>query len=245
MDNIALTDRQIQILKYIIEEYIETAEPVGSKIIEQKYQLGVSPATIRNEMVKLIEKGYLKQPHTSAGRVPTPAALKYYINTLMKPKSLGVSEEVSVKEKVWDARHKFNTLLKEATKALAEATNTLAIAATEENDVYYSGAGNILEMQEFSDLVLAHSLFEMLDNVDWWTNALEKSMEFQNPFYVILGNDWGEENLDRCGYIYSIFNAGGSMKGSIGVIGPLRLNYSRVIPTVEYISNLITEIAKR
>lgn len=244
MENIDLTDRQIQILRYVIEEYIETAEPVGSKILEQKYQLGVSPATIRNEMVHLIEKGYLKQPHTSAGRVPTPIALKYYINNLMKPKSLGVSEEVAVKEKVWDVRHEVNKLLKEATLALAESTNTLAIAITDENDIYYAGMGNILEMQEFSDLSLAHTIFEMLDRSSWWTNIFEKRINMNEPFYVILGSDWEEEMLGGCGYVFSTFDAGG-VKGSIGVVGPLRLNYSYIIPTVEYLSNLISEIAKR
>jgi heat-inducible transcriptional repressor len=245
MDNSDLTDRQIQILKYVIEEYIETAEPVGSKILESKYQLGVSPATIRNEMVKLIEKGYLKQPHTSAGRVPTSIALKFYINRLMKPKNLGVSEEVAVKEKVWDVRHELSKLLKEATLALADSTNTLAIATTNNHDIYYSGAGNILEMQEFANLALAHSVFEMLDHADWWKKAFDKSLGFNDPFYVILGTDWGEETLDECGYIFSTFDVGQGLKGSIGVVGPLRLNYSYIIPTVEYLSNLISEIARR
>jgi heat-inducible transcriptional repressor len=245
MDNIDLTDRQVQILKYVIEEYIETAEPVGSKILESKYQLGVSPATIRNEMAKLIEKGYLKQPHTSSGRVPTPLALKLYINKLMKTKNLGISEEVAVKEKVWDSRHEINKLLKEATLALAESTNALAIATTNNNEVYYSGAGNILEMQEFSDLVMAHSIFEMLDHSIWWNKVFEKSGNSHDPFYVILGSDWGEQTLADCGYVFSTFDNGQGLKGSIGVVGPLRLNYSYIIPSVEYLSNLISEIAKR
>ena len=93
-----LNDRQIQILKAIIEEYIETAEPVGSEKMDKKYNLGVSPATIRNEMVKLTKMGYLKQPHTSAGRTPSPLALKYYVSSLMKPEDLSVAEEVRVKQ---------------------------------------------------------------------------------------------------------------------------------------------------
>jgi heat-inducible transcriptional repressor len=69
-----LTARQIQILKSLIDEYIETAEPVGSGALDKKYNLGISPATIRNEMVTLTKFGFLKQPHTSSGRVPTPKA---------------------------------------------------------------------------------------------------------------------------------------------------------------------------
>ena len=77
-----LTERQIKILKAVIEEYIESGEPVGSAVLEKKYELGISPATIRNEMAKLIKNGYFKQPHTSAGRIPTKDAFRFYINQL-------------------------------------------------------------------------------------------------------------------------------------------------------------------
>src|SRR3990167_9214478 len=97
-----LTDRQIKILKAIIEEYIETAEPVGSETLDKKYNLGVSPATIRNEMVRLTKTGFLKQPHTSAGRAPTPVALKLFVSQLMHVKELSVADEVSVKQKILD-----------------------------------------------------------------------------------------------------------------------------------------------
>ena len=95
-----LTQRQIQILKAVIEEYIVTAEPVGSETLEKKYNLGISPATIRNEMVRLSDMRMLSQPHTSSGRSPTPAALRYYVDHMMKPKDMSVAEEVAVKEKV-------------------------------------------------------------------------------------------------------------------------------------------------
>src|SRR5438309_11217045 len=97
-----LTQRQIDILKSLIEEYITTADPVGSETLEKKYSLSASPATIRNEMVRLTELGYLKKPHTSAGRIPTPQGMKFYVTQLMREKELSVAEEVAVKEKVWD-----------------------------------------------------------------------------------------------------------------------------------------------
>ena len=75
-----LKDRQKNLLKSIIDEYVTTAEPVGSETIVSKHSFGVSPATVRNDMVSLTRSGFLKQPHTSAGRVPTPQGLKFYIN---------------------------------------------------------------------------------------------------------------------------------------------------------------------
>src|SRR3990172_6835296 len=99
-----LTARQTQILKAIIDEYIETADPVGSEALEKKYNLGVSPATIRNEMVSLTKTGYLRQPHTSAGRIPSPNAMKFYIGQLMEEKQMSLTDEVKAKEEVWDSR---------------------------------------------------------------------------------------------------------------------------------------------
>ena len=94
-----LTARQVEILKSLIEEYIETAEAVGSETLEKKHNLSASPATIRNEMVRLTELGYLKKLHISAGRVPTSEGMKFYVKQLMKEKELSVAEEVSLKEK--------------------------------------------------------------------------------------------------------------------------------------------------
>src|SRR6266446_3604937 len=95
-----LTQRQVQILKALIEEYIETAEAVGSETLEKKHNLSASPATIRNEMVRLTELGYLKKPHTSAGRMPTSSGMKFYVKQLMKEKEMSVAEEVAVKERL-------------------------------------------------------------------------------------------------------------------------------------------------
>src|SRR3989344_8199897 len=93
----ALTERQVKILRAMVQEYCETAEAVGSDTLDKKYQIGFSPATIRNEMNRLDEKGYLSQPHTSSGRIPTPVAIKLYVNSLVEEKRLSVTDEVKVK----------------------------------------------------------------------------------------------------------------------------------------------------
>src|SRR6266568_2771453 len=140
-----LTQRQVQILKSLIEEYIEMAEPVGSETLEKKHNLAASPATIRNEMVRLSELGYLKKPHTSAGRIPTSMAMKFYVKQLMREKELSVAEEVALKEKVWDFREKEQQCLRAVVRSLAEKTKVLAVATTREGDVYAAGYANILD----------------------------------------------------------------------------------------------------
>ena len=123
-----LTDRQKALLKAIIEEYIEFAEPVGSEVIERKYDLGVSPATIRIEMARLTDGGFLRQPHTSAGRVPTSMGFRLYVSELMKEKQLPVTAEVSIKDQLMSQRYKEDRVLREAVKALAKQCDMLAFA---------------------------------------------------------------------------------------------------------------------
>lgn len=238
-----LTDRQTQILKYIIEEYIDTAEPVGSVFLDKKYNLGVSPATLRNEMSTLVNLGYLKQPHTSSGRVPTPAALRYYVSNLMQPKSLSVTDEVKIKEKVWDYRQEFEKALREATRELADRTKSLAVAVDDEGDVYYSGTANILDMPEFFDIDLTRHVLSLLDHFDYLSQILAKTNGVSD-IQILMAEELGRETLEGCAVIYTRFGIGKKQQGTIGVMGPCRLNYPRLIPTVRYFGGLIDEIAR-
>lgn len=234
-----ITPRQVSILKAIIEEYIATAQPVGSETLDKKYNLGVSPATIRNEMVRMTEMKLLTQPHTSSGRSPTPEALRFYVDVLMKPKDLSVTEEMSVKEKIWDYRQEMDKVLREATKALAEKTKTLAITATDQGDLYYAGAGNILDMPEFFDYELTHSLFDRVEQFDFWWKLLSSQ---EDPIDVLLGEEFIEKGaLSQCGFVYNKFSTP-HVKGAIGVIGPFRLNYPVIVPMVRYMGSLIGEM---
>ena len=140
-----LTQRQVEVLKSLIEEYIATAEPVGSETLEKKYSLSASPATIRNEMVGLTKLGYLKKTHTSSGRAPTPMGMKFYVKQLMKEKQLPLTAEVSIKEKLMSQKYKQERLLKEAVTALAQRLDMLGLAIDDDGLVYYAGAANILD----------------------------------------------------------------------------------------------------
>lgn len=237
-----LTPRQIIILKAIIDEYITTAEPVGSETLEKKYSLGVSPATIRNEMVRLTQMGMLSQPHASAGRSPTPAALQFYVDKLMKSKEMSVAEEASVKEKVWDYRQEMDKFLRESTKALASKTRALAFTATDDGDLYYAGAANILDMPEFYDYELTHHLLQALDQADFWWGVVSHGSD---PFDVLIGDPLGKRGfLDQCSVIYYRFETP-KLNGAVGVVGPSRLNYPSILPVVRYVGSLIGELGNR
>ena len=236
---VALTDRQIQILKVIIDEYIETAEPVGSEKLDKKYSLGVSPATIRSEMVRLTENGFLKQPYTSAGRVPTPMALKFYVQNLMKMKELSVADEVVVKQKIWDYRQQMDRLLRESTRVLADKTKTLAFSTTNTGDLYYAGAANILDMPEFFDIDLTRELLHSLDEFDFWWKMLHQDVT-GDSLHILIGEELDPHRLGHCGMVYTRLQTP-RVEIVIGVVGPSRLNFSSVIPIVRYFGTLLTE----
>ncbi|RJQ25954.1 hypothetical protein C4577_04375 [Candidatus Parcubacteria bacterium] len=235
-----LKQRQIDILKNIIKEYIDTAEPVGSETLEKKYDLGVSPATIRNEMAEMARLGYLSKSHSSSGRIPTSKALKFYINELMKEKELSVAEEVETKEKVWDLRENEDKFLREITKNLAAKTKSLAVASTEDGDLYFSGYSHILETPEFYDIDIAKNLLNVLDDFSY-IDSLWRSIE--NEFGVFLGDEFEQTLLKPYSFVFSKFHTRSNHLGSVGVLGPTRIRYEVVIPFVKYYGSLIDEVA--
>ncbi|NMB56535.1 hypothetical protein GYA19_01180 [Candidatus Beckwithbacteria bacterium] len=243
MDIPALTDRQIQILKCVIDEHIKTGEAVGSDTLDKKYNLGVSPATIRNEMVILTQQGFLEQPHTSSGRIPTPMALKFFIKQLMHEKDLGVSEEVDVKAKIWDYRDRIDRLLHESTKVLSHKTNSIALALTDQGDVYHAGYSNILDLPEFFDIDVTKTVLSLLDDLDTMQKILNRAYG-EEAIHVLIGDDFDIEFLYSCGMVYTDINLGSYGGGRIGVLGPSRLDYPYIIPVVRYFGKLINEITK-
>ena len=237
-----LTDRQAQILKTIIEEYTSTAEPVGSITLEKKYNLGVSPATIRNEMMALTKMGFLIQPHTSAGRTPTPMALKYYVRELVKEQELSTAEEVAVKEKVWDQRFDVDKFLHQITRVLAETTNDLAVICTSKGDVYHAGYAHILDNPEFYDIDVAREVLSLIDEFND-LNAIFTHAASEEVVHVLVGDDIDSKGFESLGLVFTDFK-GPQLTGSLGVIGPSRLNYPQLIPVIRYFGNLVNEMAQ-
>lgn len=130
-DVVAIDERKIKVLQAIINDYIMTGEPVGSRTIAKKYDLGVGPATIRNEMADLEELGYLEQPHTSAGRIPSSKGYRLYVDSLMEIDPLTLHEELRIKEYIINsALYEVDKIVKQASTLLSELTNLTCIVQT-------------------------------------------------------------------------------------------------------------------
>ncbi|MGE5485563.1 MAG: heat-inducible transcriptional repressor HrcA [Ignavibacteriales bacterium] len=122
-----LDDRKVRVLRAIVEDYITTAEPVGSRTIARKYSLGVSPATIRNEMADLEEMGYLEQPHTSAGRIPSDLGYRYYVDWLMPEVALSAHVIDSIHQAFEEKTREIQSLIQQTVRILSDTTSYLAV----------------------------------------------------------------------------------------------------------------------
>lgn len=242
----ALTSRQTQILKTIIDEYIATAEAVGSEALDKKYNLGVSPATIRNEMVALTRAGYLRQNHTSAGRIPSPLGMKFYINQLMEEKQMSLVDEVKAKEEVWDSRSDIDELMEEATRALAFRTKSLAVAALQDTGkkdrFWQAGHSYVFDNPEFSEIQDCANLFSIFNELDKLDRLFFGGSS--SPLDVLFGEELNWPELAPTGIIATHFNLRGK-PGALCVIGPARVDYGTVIPILRYFGNMIEEVANQ
>lgn len=236
-----LTDRQKRLLRAVIEKYIESAEAVGSETIEKEANLGVSPATIRNEMVKLTALGYLRQPHTSSGRTPTSQGMKFYVDQLMEEKALSLKDEVSIKEELSENRESFNKLLRQTAKLLADQTHSLAVATNEEDDIFAAGMANILDMPEFFDIDITKTVLSMIDRAETMSQIFAMLLP-EDQVKILFGDELGMPYLEPCGFVVARYHTP-NHSGVLGVIGPSRLNYSTVLPTMRYFSHLLGEIS--
>jgi len=235
-----VTPRQKELLKVVVDEYIDSAIPVGSETLVKKYNLKYSPATIRNEMADLIRKGFLEMLHSSSGRKPTSLGLRYYITELMEEEDVPVLSEVAIKQRIWQEKYQFEKLLRNVSLAMAASTRNLSIVSLEDGFVTYAGSVNILEHPEFFDIEVAKAALNLLDNFDLLSDLLSKGFG-DNDVKVLIGKELNLKNLDCCGVIYTNFTGRGK-SGTISIIGPDRMPYSKIIPIVRYIKNIISEV---
>lgn len=236
-----LTERQIHLLNTIINEYIESSEPVGSQVLVRKYKLRYSPATVRNEMAKLIEEGFLEMLHTSSGRVPTPMAYRIFLTELMKEEDIPVLQEVAMKQKLWPYRFEFEKMLRQAAIALSDITKELAILTTSDGYLCNSGSVNLLDHKEFWDIEATKEALYVSDRYELLEKIFSKARE-DNDVKCVIGDEIGLSKLQNCGIVFSEYNTG-KKPGYIAVLGPARMKYQRVIPAVRYSKNLVEELS--
>ena len=339
--DLSISERMKRVLETIIEDYILTAEPVGSRKISKQSNLNLSPATIRNIMSDLEELGLLSQPYTSAGRVPTERGLRLYVDAIMDVRELSDQEQQEMRSKyaghltegpdlfretsrilslsshylgvVWTPRmssvilqhiefvklrrylvlailvstaglihnriieveedfsqseldhlsdylngflagltlYQVRERLLEQMKVAKKAYDHLleqalllgekAFSSIDESDVFIEGKTNILNEPEFNSVSRMTDLFRTFEEKAIMVKLLEKFMA-PKGVQIAIGSESQVQEMETCSVVTSTYSCGGDVLGVLGVIGPRRMNYSRVIPLVGYTAKLLTEI---
>ncbi|SHJ75746.1 heat-inducible transcriptional repressor HrcA [Tepidibacter formicigenes] len=340
-----LSERKIKILEAIIKDYIVNAEAIGSRTISKKYNLGVSAATIRNEMSDLEEMGYLIQPHTSAGRIPSEKGYKLYVNSLMEEGQLDEAEKDVIKKSVVKNIGEVKDLLEETLKLLSKLTNCTSVALTpkireskikhlqlvyinpnsillvvitdsgvvkntiisnalglkedkidviskvlndkligkviddldesfikyiksqminysnildnvfesivsnlieiDDLEVLLNGATNIFNFPEFNDIVKAKAFFNMLEEKKIVANVLNTKGIKKEDVNIVIGSDNYCESIKDCSVITATCDIDGIVIGKIGIIGPTRMDYSKIYSVINYMGNTLKNSIKK
>lgn len=229
-----MEERQKNLLKYIIEEHIKTAAPVSSSRVAEKYFPELSSATIRNEMAELEESGYIVQPHTSAGRIPTLLGFKHYVEGLEAEEKLSPKDETNLDKLDLSGNREAIKIL---AKKLAELSNDAVVVGFSPFDVYYTGLSNLFSQPEFIDNELVHSMSQVIDSLD---NVMEQVfLNAGDDSEVVLGDD--NPFGDACSAVVSKM-AFGDEEVVVAILGPMRMDYSRNLSLVDYIQKKIKNL---
>ena len=228
-----ITDRQEKILNQIIEEYAETASPVGSVTMAKLF--GVSPATVRAEMARLEDMGLIAQPHTSAGRVPTDAGYRYYVNHMTESIE-DANRGMYALEKRVSSQSRADAAIRGAVDSLVELTGNLGLA-TVGGQLYLSGISRLFMQPEFVDISKVQAVSKLLDNLEPW--LLEAAPG--EPLNIFIGHENPIGKNSEVSLIISKFRSPFSDRSYIGVLGPTRQNYMRVMALVKYAGKMLEE----
>ena len=233
-----ITNRQEQILCQIIEEYAETASPVGSVTMAKLFN--VSPATVRAEMAKLEALGLIIQPHTSAGRVPTDAGYRYYVNNLEKTRGINPENEergMHALEVRVNSQSRADAAIRGAVDSLVELTGNLGLA-TIDGQLYLSGLTRLFTQPEFVDTRRVRAVARLLDNLEPWLKEAAPG----EALNIFIGQENPIGKSSEASLIISRFKSPFSDRSYIGVLGPTRQNYARVMALVKHAGEMLEEI---
>ncbi len=236
-----MLDRRAQtLLKTLIERYVAEGQPIGSRTLSKYSGLELSPATIRNVMSDLEELGFIASPHTSAGRVPTPLGYRLFVDSLLTVRPLKASELSELRDAMQpdQPRRVMRSDMGELMTAALEAGNQ--VIADNSTQYVISGERNLLDIEDLSsNMQRLRRLFDLFEQKTALVQLLELSGRAEGV-QVFIGGESGIAPLDECSVVAAPYEVDGQIVGTIGVIGPTRMAYERVIPIVDITARLLS-----
>jgi transcriptional regulator of heat shock response len=234
-----MSSRRLEILRAIVDEYVATQEPVGSKSIADHHGLGISPATIRNEMAILEEEGLITQPHTSAGRIPTDLGYRVFVDKLATVKPLSTAERRAI-ETFLDSSNDLEELLKRSAKLLADITKQVAVVTypilgESREKLAISGTAHLARSGED----LGFTLSPILEALEEQVVLLRLLNEVHPTVHVRIGSEQNETNLQSTSLVTVGYGADSAQLGAIGVLGPTRMDYAGSMAAVDAVARYV------
>lgn len=232
-------ERRNALLSAIIKEHVLSGQTVASKAIVDKYHFSLSPATVRNEMVELENEGYIYQPHTSAGRIPTEKGWKFYIENFLKDIELSNQEKSTLDHILKHQGLSYEVMIKNVAKGLAELSRDAVFVGFSPDNFYYTGLSQLFRQPEFQRLDLVCHVTDIVDHFDEVIKNFFDDVAGSTETKILVGtnNPFGKE----CSSIVSSYPIGKDKHGVFGVLGPMRMNYENNLALVKYVKQLFSQ----
>lgn len=232
-----INTRQKSILDAVIREFVRTAEPVSSHRIVDKYRFPFSPATVRNDFLVLDEDGYLEQPHTSAGRIPTEKGYRFFVDAHTKDIQAAAKprNDFTALRAARDAEQ----FLRIVAKQVAALSDGMVFAICPESELFFSsGLAHVLDEPEFDDMLLRTHFAELIDEFDTIMEKTFCSSDFTAP-RAFIGNENPIKEARQYGMIVASFETPYNQEGMVSIIGPKRMDYSRNISLLRELQGIL------
>ena len=229
-----MTERKQYLLEYVILQYIETAQPVSSLVLQQRYDLPYSSATIRNELAELEMEGYLMQVHTSSGRIPTDQGYRHYVNRLLARQEI-LRQYASITHTFLEDLGKINEIhlkLKNLLLALASESGNVAMGKLSSDAIFEEGVSHFLTQPSFSSVAFIHNALNDLQEIKYHIDEISQDVE-QGSYKLYIGEESPLKSMHNYAVIVGKFSID-SDDGTIVVVGPKGMQYAKNIALVEY-----------
>lgn len=233
MNVACMNDRQRQVLKAIVEGFVKSSQPVGSGYIVEMLPFSVSSATIRNDMTELTRAGFIQQPHTSAGRIPTDKGYRAYIEMTIKERRELSRHQQEILSAHFKRLRNLQDRFREAARLLSELSGNVGLLIDDADKVYMSGLSNLPKLPEFRDAQFGDDFMNLLEDPAMRFKKLAKELNHQPK--IVFGN----KDFGRTSVVITRFGPKG--RKIISIVGPVRMHYGKALPAIDYIKKILNE----
>ena len=241
-----MTERQARILADIINEYVRTGELISSGFLAKNYDFGIRPASIRNEMLHLEHEGYLVQPHTSAGRMPTDRAYRFFADGLVEANTCDVDYACKhkIKEAIYSSQRDARSINRALAQVLSELSDNLVITNISNSDEFYkTGLSGLFEFPEMREVERISNLASFFDEFEGMFNEMMNDFFGDSDFNMYIGEENFNKKMKDETIMVARYQLPNNLIGSVTLVGPIRMNYEKNIGLVKYAAEELNKLS--